>query len=207
VPGTPDAAELSARNARLREAVERLGLLNEDKDAVIALPVLTEQQQVADEDTVGPYGEKAASCTELTGDCPGLAAPVEFPKAQRLVVRGENEIRIRVARARAVPGGEAPDLRACGSRNFRCGRGRLPGVVADELDTGQFHALRAKVLRALIVLAAALCSTWFPRRQPLPSAGCAAVQGLFRFRGRRPGRDYGVLSVGRLPETGPLRGG
>jgi len=39
VPGTadgPEAAELRAENARLREAVERLGLLNEDKDAVIA---------------------------------------------------------------------------------------------------------------------------------------------------------------------------
>jgi hypothetical protein len=39
VPGTADraeAAELRAENARLREAVERLGLLNEDKDAVIA---------------------------------------------------------------------------------------------------------------------------------------------------------------------------
>ena len=35
-PDTPDAAELRAENARLREAVERLGLLNEDKDAVIA---------------------------------------------------------------------------------------------------------------------------------------------------------------------------
>ena len=37
--GTADeseAAELRAENARLREAVERLGLLNEDKDAVIA---------------------------------------------------------------------------------------------------------------------------------------------------------------------------
>ena len=32
----PEAAELRAENARLREAVERLGLLNEDKDAVIA---------------------------------------------------------------------------------------------------------------------------------------------------------------------------
>ena len=39
MPGTADgaeAAELRAENARLREAVERLGLLNEDKDAVIA---------------------------------------------------------------------------------------------------------------------------------------------------------------------------
>jgi uncharacterized coiled-coil DUF342 family protein len=39
VPGTadgPEAAELRAENARLREAVERLGLLNEDKDEVIA---------------------------------------------------------------------------------------------------------------------------------------------------------------------------
>jgi hypothetical protein len=39
VPSTadgPEAAELRAENARLREAVERLGLLNEDKDAVIA---------------------------------------------------------------------------------------------------------------------------------------------------------------------------
>jgi hypothetical protein len=39
VPGTadgPEAAELRAENARLREAAERLGLLNEDKDAVIA---------------------------------------------------------------------------------------------------------------------------------------------------------------------------
>ena len=39
MPGTadgPEAAELRAENARLREAVERLGLLNEDKDAVIA---------------------------------------------------------------------------------------------------------------------------------------------------------------------------
>ena len=38
MPGTadgPEAAELRAENARLREAVERLGLLNEDKDAVI----------------------------------------------------------------------------------------------------------------------------------------------------------------------------
>ena len=39
MPGTadrPEAAELRAENARLREAVERLGLLNEDKDEVIA---------------------------------------------------------------------------------------------------------------------------------------------------------------------------
>jgi hypothetical protein len=36
VSGTPEAAELRAENARLREAVERLGLLNKDKDAVIA---------------------------------------------------------------------------------------------------------------------------------------------------------------------------
>jgi Family of unknown function (DUF6444) len=36
VHGTPDAPELRAENARLREAVERLGLLNQDKDAVIA---------------------------------------------------------------------------------------------------------------------------------------------------------------------------
>ena len=39
MPGTadgPGAAELRAENARLREAVERPGPLNEDKDAVIA---------------------------------------------------------------------------------------------------------------------------------------------------------------------------
>jgi hypothetical protein len=36
VPGTPDADELRVENARLRDQVERLGLLNEDKDAVIA---------------------------------------------------------------------------------------------------------------------------------------------------------------------------
>ncbi|MGH3260277.1 MAG: IS66 family transposase [Streptosporangiaceae bacterium] len=36
MPGTPDADELRAENARLRDQVERLGLLNEDKDAVIA---------------------------------------------------------------------------------------------------------------------------------------------------------------------------
>jgi len=39
VPGGadgPEAAELRAENARLREAVERLGLLHGDKDAVIA---------------------------------------------------------------------------------------------------------------------------------------------------------------------------
>ena len=35
-PDAPDAAELRAENGRLREALERLGLLNEDKDAVIA---------------------------------------------------------------------------------------------------------------------------------------------------------------------------
>ena len=39
MPGTadgPEAADLRAENARLQEAVERLRLLNEDKDAVIA---------------------------------------------------------------------------------------------------------------------------------------------------------------------------
>lgn len=35
-PDTPDAGELREQNARLREQVERLELLNEDKDAVIA---------------------------------------------------------------------------------------------------------------------------------------------------------------------------
>ena len=73
-PDAPDAAELRAENGRLREALERLGLLNEDKDAVIAdLRALVERQaeQIARLERIISRNSGNSSMPPSTDDQPG----------------------------------------------------------------------------------------------------------------------------------------
>ena len=81
MPGTadgPEAAELRAENARLREAVERLGLLNEDKDAVIAglRAQLAEQaEQIARLERLISRNSGNSSMPPSSDDQPGRKTP------------------------------------------------------------------------------------------------------------------------------------
>ena len=81
MPGTadgPEAAELRAENARLREAVERLGLLNEDKDAVIAglRAQLAEQaEQIARLERLISRNSGNSSMPPSSDDQPGRKPP------------------------------------------------------------------------------------------------------------------------------------
>ena len=81
MPGTadrPEAAELRAENARLREAVERLGLLNEDKDEVIAglRAQLAEQaEQIARLERLISRNSGNSSMPPSSDDQPGRKPP------------------------------------------------------------------------------------------------------------------------------------
>ena len=81
MPGTadgPEAAELRAENARLREAVERLGLLNEDKDEVIAglRAQLAEQaEQIARLERLISRNSGNSSMPPSSDDQPGRKTP------------------------------------------------------------------------------------------------------------------------------------
>src|SRR5580693_677918 len=79
----PEAAELRAENARLREAVERLGLLNEDKDAVIAglRAQLAEQaEQIARLERLISRNSGNSSMPPSTDDQPGKKPPELGPR-------------------------------------------------------------------------------------------------------------------------------
>jgi transposase len=83
VPDTPDTAELAAEVARLREANERLGLLNEDKDAVIAdLRALVERQaeQIARLERLISRNSGNSSMPPSTDDLPGKKPPAAKPQ-------------------------------------------------------------------------------------------------------------------------------
>ena len=86
MPGTadgPEAAELRAENARLREAVERLGLLNEDKDAVIAglRAQLAEQaEQIARLERLISRNSGNSSMPPSSDDLPGKKPPGRKPR-------------------------------------------------------------------------------------------------------------------------------
>ena len=85
-PDAPDAAELRAENERLREALERLGLLNEDKDAVIAdLRALVERQaeQIARLERIISRNSGNSSMPPSTDDLPGKKPPKPKPAGAR----------------------------------------------------------------------------------------------------------------------------
>ena len=85
-PDAPDAAELRAENGRLREALERLGLLNEDKDAVIAdLRALVERQaeQIARLERIISRNSGNSSMPPSTDDQPGKKPPKPKPAGAR----------------------------------------------------------------------------------------------------------------------------
>ena len=85
-PDAPDAAELRAENGRLREALERLGLLNEDKDAVIAdLRALVERQaeQIARLERMISRNSGNSSMPPSSDDQPGKKPPKPKPAGAR----------------------------------------------------------------------------------------------------------------------------
>jgi transposase len=84
VPDTPDAGELRAQNARLHEQVERLELLNEDKDAVIAdLRARNDElaEKVARLERLISRNSGNSSMPPSTDDLPGKKQP--GPRPQR----------------------------------------------------------------------------------------------------------------------------
>ena len=101
-PDTPEAAELRAENARLREAVERLGLLNEDKDAVIAglrAQLAGQAEQIARLERLISRNSGNSSMPPSSDDQPGRKPP------QRQAAAGREEAEAwQAARgARGVP--------------------------------------------------------------------------------------------------------
>ena len=86
MPGTadgPEAAELRAENARLREAVERLGLLNEDKDAVIAglrAQIAEQAEQIARLERLISRNSGNSSMPPSSDDLPGKKPPERRPR-------------------------------------------------------------------------------------------------------------------------------
>ena len=85
MPGTgdgPEAAELRSENARLREAVERLGLLNEDKDAENAelkAQIAGQAEKIARLERLISRNSGNSSMPPSTDDLPGKKPPERRP--------------------------------------------------------------------------------------------------------------------------------